>query len=566
LPKFLVGGENDGDGFSTDDWIKNGIRGKTESGKLVVNRPRFINGVDPGYTPKTNAATQGTTTTTSGSSNWTLDELTAYPFQSSTQVGNTTTTPATSKEIDLTGFTDAVVKGEEIYKTENKTPGGDPTPEGTPVPEGNPTPTTDRHPGFSIPTPTGGTTPGGTTPGGTTPDGIPPEDTPYKVPWGQLVGAAYNLGSGFFEKAQKMPPRTISPVRARQYTANERLRQIDSTEAAMTNSTQGSMLGTITAGLAADKMRAQTIEENRNRNEQERARVEAINVDVDKFNAGMGRQADMFNLQAQDAKSAMIGQGFSDIGTFAAMDANRRNDMAMANNYANALKYNADKSYDINKQWIDQANQAQDLVVGNSTIPGASLKTETSTGNPAASSTDGQAITPKTSTETPATGNTDVTTTAAKETATEVAKMASKFESSGNPNAHNPTPGSTSSGLHGFTNGTWLATAKKIPQYSKMSEEDLLKLKTDPKVSTHFAEVLALDNGRILKDAGIDPNKTNLYLAHHFGAGGAKKILRASDNASLNTIFSDKVIADNPYLKKFNNVGDLKKYWSDKIK
>lgn len=126
-------------------------------------------------------------------------------------------------------------------------------------------------------------------------------------------------------------------------------------------------------------------------------------------------------------------------------------------------------------------------------------------------------------------------------------------ESGGNPNAHNPMPGQTSGGPDGFTDSTWLSTAKKHlpPEMIKgMTDQQILSMKSDPQVSGALTSALAGDNYDSLQGAGVkNPGATELYVAHRFGAGDASKILQAPAGTQISQIVSPQVMAANPDLQ-----------------
>lgn len=133
-----------------------------------------------------------------------------------------------------------------------------------------------------------------------------------------------------------------------------------------------------------------------------------------------------------------------------------------------------------------------------------------------------------------------------------------KRESGGNNNASNPL--SSSSGLYGFTDGTFVNTM--APLMPGKSREEILALKSIPAYQHQAAEVFSLNNANTLKNAGIDPTAQNLYLAHHFGAGGATKLLKADPNTPLNQIFGPEVFKANPYMNNIADAQGLINKWS----
>jgi len=122
-----------------------------------------------------------------------------------------------------------------------------------------------------------------------------------------------------------------------------------------------------------------------------------------------------------------------------------------------------------------------------------------------------------------------------------------KVESSMNPNAKART--SSATGLYQFIEQTWLQMVKNhgaehgygkyadaIRQKSngeftvpnKAVRNQILNLRKDAQASSLMAAELATENNRHLKQAtGIEPNQTDLYLAHFMGASGASNFIKS---------------------------------------
>lgn len=117
-----------------------------------------------------------------------------------------------------------------------------------------------------------------------------------------------------------------------------------------------------------------------------------------------------------------------------------------------------------------------------------------------------------------------------------------KLESSLDPTARART--SSASGLYQFTGETWLRTLDKhganhglgwasdLIQGGSVSDPaakaQLLAMRFDPQVASLMAGELANDNSEYLSATlGRQPDHSELYLAHFFGAEGASKFLNA---------------------------------------
>lgn len=131
-------------------------------------------------------------------------------------------------------------------------------------------------------------------------------------------------------------------------------------------------------------------------------------------------------------------------------------------------------------------------------------------------------------------------------------------ESGGNDNARNPL--STASGRNGFLDSTFVNTLS--PLMPGKSPQEILALKNDPYYQDKALEAFSLSNANALKNAGIEPTSQNLYLAHHFGAGGATKLLQADPNTPLTQLFGPEVFKANPYMNNIPNAQGLIAKWS----
>ena len=122
-------------------------------------------------------------------------------------------------------------------------------------------------------------------------------------------------------------------------------------------------------------------------------------------------------------------------------------------------------------------------------------------------------------------------------------------ESSGDPNAKNDK--STATGLTQFVEDTWMDMMKQYRPdlYNKYSREQLLSLRNNPGLSRELAARYAQHNAKILDNYGIEPTPGNLYLAHHFGAGGAGELLGANPNAKFEDVMPENVVEANPTYK-----------------
>lgn len=96
----------------------------------------------------------------------------------------------------------------------------------------------------------------------------------------------------------------------------------------------------------------------------------------------------------------------------------------------------------------------------------------------------------------------------------------------------------------------------------KGTPDELLAMKSDPKLSREMTEAYAAQNGQILSNAGLPVTPGTTYLAHFAGPQGAVSVLKANPNASVGEVLGPQVMAANPFLKGMT-VADLQG-WADK--
>ena len=114
-------------------------------------------------------------------------------------------------------------------------------------------------------------------------------------------------------------------------------------------------------------------------------------------------------------------------------------------------------------------------------------------------------------------------------------------ESGGDPFAKNPR--STATGLYQFIDRTWTDLQEKHPELGLTADG-----RTDPAQSKRAMAAFTADNEAFLTNRGVEPNDTNIYLAHRFVAEGAMRALSADPTALVADIFPE-VMKANPDLK-----------------
>jgi hypothetical protein len=98
-----------------------------------------------------------------------------------------------------------------------------------------------------------------------------------------------------------------------------------------------------------------------------------------------------------------------------------------------------------------------------------------------------------------------------------------KTESNNDPHAKAPT--SSATGLFQFTNSTWNNMVNKYGKQYGVGLDDIY----DPRAQSIMAARLAQDNSNMIRmGLGIDPNNTDLYMAHFLGPAGAIQLLKSN--------------------------------------
>ena len=120
------------------------------------------------------------------------------------------------------------------------------------------------------------------------------------------------------------------------------------------------------------------------------------------------------------------------------------------------------------------------------------------------------------------------------------------LESGGRADAKNPLSSATGAGQ--FIDSTWLSMirANRPDLAAGKTEQQILALRADPALSRQMTERFAEQNAQALRGAGLPDTAANLYLAHHFGADGAAKLLQADPGAAVDSLLSKKTLAANP--------------------
>lgn len=127
-----------------------------------------------------------------------------------------------------------------------------------------------------------------------------------------------------------------------------------------------------------------------------------------------------------------------------------------------------------------------------------------------------------------------------------------RIESGGKANAKNPL--SSASGLGQFISSTWLKMINRYrPDLARsLSRQEVLNLRFDPTISRAMLYKFTYENQAYLRARGHTITPGRLYLAHFLGSEGANIILRASPEASVQSVMGSGVISANPFLTGWN--------------
>lgn len=139
------------------------------------------------------------------------------------------------------------------------------------------------------------------------------------------------------------------------------------------------------------------------------------------------------------------------------------------------------------------------------------------------------------------------------------------LESNGKADAKSST--SSATGADQFIAGTWKSVvAQAKPEWAKgLSDDELLKLRTDPEKSAEMATFLDKQNSAALEKGGVPVNVFNLYAAHHFGPERAIKFAKAEADVLMEDIFPQSIIDANPYLKG-KTKGEVVTNWTERAR
>lgn len=120
-------------------------------------------------------------------------------------------------------------------------------------------------------------------------------------------------------------------------------------------------------------------------------------------------------------------------------------------------------------------------------------------------------------------------------------------ESGGNYNAQNPL--SSAGGKYQFIKSTWDQVSRSHPELGLTADGRKGAQPWQKDQQERAMQAFTADNSATLQSAGLPVNNGSLYLAHRFGAEGAKGILGADPGTPAGQHFSADVMSANPDLK-----------------
>jgi hypothetical protein len=122
-------------------------------------------------------------------------------------------------------------------------------------------------------------------------------------------------------------------------------------------------------------------------------------------------------------------------------------------------------------------------------------------------------------------------------------------ESGGRSNAKNPR--STALGPYQFIKSTFLElTRRHFPaEIVGLTEEEILRLRTDPDLSRRAAAVFCRESLSYLRSEGLEPNFAHLRLAYLLGPADAARIMRADAETPVAHVLSAAVLKANPFMR-----------------
>lgn len=129
-------------------------------------------------------------------------------------------------------------------------------------------------------------------------------------------------------------------------------------------------------------------------------------------------------------------------------------------------------------------------------------------------------------------------------------------ESGGRSTAKNPR--STALGPYQFIKSTFLELAHRhFPgEIAGLTEEQILRLRTDGDLSRRAAAIFCRESVSYLRERGLEPTFAHLRLAYLLGPADAARIMQADAQTPIPRLLSAAVVKANPFMRRMR-VADL---------
>jgi hypothetical protein len=127
-----------------------------------------------------------------------------------------------------------------------------------------------------------------------------------------------------------------------------------------------------------------------------------------------------------------------------------------------------------------------------------------------------------------------------------------RAESGGRDTAANPR--STALGPYQFIKSTFLEVARRHfgVEVQELSEDEILKLRTDRAFARRCAETYSRENLAFLTEQGLEPTFGHLRLAFLVGPFAAARLLQASPATPVGDVLGPAVIRANPFMARMS--------------
>lgn len=118
-------------------------------------------------------------------------------------------------------------------------------------------------------------------------------------------------------------------------------------------------------------------------------------------------------------------------------------------------------------------------------------------------------------------------------------------------------PDSSADGHFQFTEGTWLDYAPRVTDTKGKSRAEILALRHDLPTARKAEQLFRADNGRYLRERGLEDSPGNLSLAHFLGPSDAAKTLKADPAAPIESIIDPRSFRSNRKLLEGKSAAEV---------